>query len=254
MTDCEELIRPAIDSALDDGIYISADQGDCRVTVPFERSDRDSVTLWIVQKGETYHITDEGETYGMLYLSNINLDQERRANRLQTIKERFKLENAKYEVSLTAEESELGSRLLDAIQAVQSISYLAWTRQKYTYTDFRSDVGEFLTQEGFYYTPNYDVRGASDAHIVDFNVHEQPQPTYVEAIHAESTSSARGMAQKTAFKWTDIAAVNEDVKRISVLDNQSGEYDARTENILENYSDVYVPWSNKDDLPRAIRA
>lgn len=254
MTDCEDLIRPAIDSALDEGIHISDDQGDCRVTVPFERSDRDAVTLWVVQNGDTYHITDEGETYGMLYLSNINLDQERRSKRLQTIKERFNLDEAKHEISLTADEPELGSRLLDAIQAVQSISYLAWTRQKYTYTDFRSDVGDFLTEEGFYYTPNYDVEGGSDDHVVDFSVHEQPQPTYIDAIHAESATSARGMAKKTAFKWTDIAKVDESVRRISILDNEAGEYDARTENILENYSDAYVPWSNKDDLPQVIRA
>lgn len=253
MTDCEPLIRPALESAFSNEIRISSDQGDCRVEVPFERSDRDAITIWVIEQNNTYRITDEGETYGMLYLSNINLDQERRANRLNNIKSRFDLDSARREVALTASREQLGSRLLDAVQAIQAISYLSYTRQQYTQNDFKTEVGDFLTESGIYYDRNADITGASNEHIIDFHIYEQPQPTYLQAIHAENESDSVTMAERTGFKWTDISKHSPDVRRISVLDDESGEYDSRAVHILQEYSDAYVPWSNREqDLTRAI--
>jgi len=252
MTDCEETIRPALEQAFSGSVEISPDGEDCRVTVPFERSDRDSISLWVVPKGDSYRITDEGETYGMLYLSNINLDQERRAKRLRVAKERFELDEAKHEVAITADADNLGERLIDAIQAVQSISYLSYTRQQYTQSDFKEDVGEFLTEEGFYFTANGDIQGETENHIVDFTISGTQHPTYLDAIHAESTSSAKSIAERLGFKWMDIRNENPDARCISVLDDTSGEYDARTENILQGVSTHYVQWSNRDHLTQIL--
>lgn len=254
MTHCEDQIKPPLERAFSEAIKITEDNGDCHLIVPFERADRDAIELWVINQGDKYLITDEGETYGMLYLSNINLDQERRAKRLSAIKERFDLDKARREVQIRTTEEHLGERILDAIQAIQAISYLSYTRQKYSITDFRSDVGDLLTEEGFYYTPNQPVEGYSEEHIIDFNIHEQAQPTYLETIHSENASSAKNMARRTAFKWSDIREVSNKAKMISVLDNENGEFDAETETILENWSDAYVPWSNRDQLASVITA
>jgi len=254
MKDCESQIRPALEGAFANSIQIKADSEDCRITVPFERSDRDAVTLWIRENGDGYVISDEGETYGMLYLSNINIDQPRRRKRLESVKSRFDLDKAEREIRIRTDQENLGARIIDAIQAVQSISYLTYTRQEYTKSDFKEDVGEFLTESGFYYTPHYDVQGASETHVVDFNIHDQPKLTFLEAIHAESPSSAKSIAERTGFKWTDIRRANADVNLIAVLDNESGEYDSRTETILENYSDHFIPWSAKDTIDQALTA
>lgn len=252
MTDCEETIRPALEQAFSESIEISLDGEDCRVTVPFERSDRDSISLWVIPKGDSYRITDEGETYGMLYLSNINLDQERRARRLRIAKERFNLDEAKHEIAITANSENLGARLIDAIQAIQSISYLSYTRQQYTLSDFKEDVGEFLMEEGFYVTETSDIQGARENHIVDFSINGTQNPTYLDAIHAESSSSARSIAERLGFKWMDIQDRVPDANCISVLDDTSGEYDARTENILQGVSTHYIQWSNRDHLVQVL--
>ncbi|MFC7069508.1 DUF1828 domain-containing protein [Halobaculum lipolyticum] len=216
------------------------------MTVPLERSDRDAITLWVKQQGEKYRISDEGETYGMLYLSNINLSQERRADRLNTIKSRFGLDEAKQQVVITTDEEHLGARMWDAIQAVQSISYLSYTRQQYTSNDFRNDVGEYFTENGITYTRNKDVTGASKDHVIDFNIQHQPIPTYVEAVHAENESSAESMADRIGFKWTDVRQMNSEIHTVSVLDDESGEYNSSTVKILENYSDDFVYWSDRE--------
>jgi hypothetical protein len=251
MTNCEDLVWPALKSAFEEGVSISDEDGECRITVPFERSDRDAITLWIRQEGNDYVITDEGETYGYLYLSNINLDQSRREKRLSSTKQRYELDRAKYEVKLTTDRENLGYRLLDAIQAVQSISHLAYTRRQYTQTEFKDEVGNYIEGKGCHYERNVDIDGDSEPHRVDFHVHNG-KPTYLDALHVEDVSTAHSMAERTAFKWVDIQAAEPDVTTIAVLDDESGEYDERTVRILSNYSDRYIPWSTRGTLVEVI--
>lgn len=240
MNDCERLIRPELNSAFSDSIRFERDGDLCCVTVPFERADQDAVTLWVRQDGDSYVITDEGETYGMLYLSNVNLSQDRRRKRLQSVKQRFDLDEVKYEVKLRANKTTLGRRMIDAVQAVQSISYLLYTRRQYTQPDFRGEIGDYLSEQSYEYTPNAKVGGVSEDHRVDYAVRSRKR-AYLEALHAEDESTAHSMAQRTAYKWTDISRANPDVILISVLDDESGEYDDRSINILTEYSDAYIP-------------
>lgn len=249
MTKCSELVRPQLIEAFDTGLSIDADREDCRVTLPFERSDGDAIRLWVVQNGDQYTITDEGETYGLLYLSNINLDQERRANRVKTIQERYSLDQAKQEVKATVSKDELGQRILEVGQAVQSISHLTYTRRQYTQTDFRADVGTYITELGFRYDTNPEVQGTSEKHRVDFGIKDQEKPTYIQALHAEDASTAKTMAQRTMYKWTEIQGhYGNNVNRVSVTDDESGEFGHDSETILRNYSDSLVPWSQRDDM------
>lgn len=254
MTSCEELIRPALESAFSDALIISENDGDCRVSIPFERSDGDMITLWILKRRDKYYITDEGETFGQLYLSNIDLNQERRSHRIKTIQERFNLDKAKEEVSVTASQDKLGIRILDIIQAVQSMSYLTYTRRQYTQTDFRADVGAYLTESGYRYDSNPEVTGTSENHRVDFSILGQNQPTYLEALHAETAPSAKSMAQRTMYKWVDIQHEIPDVKRLSVIDDESGEFGHDAERILRNYSDGLISWSQRNQLNTILTA
>jgi hypothetical protein len=256
MTDCTELIRPRLTEAFESRLLIEPDKNDCRVTLPLERSDGDAIRLWVIQNGDRYKITDEGETYGLLYLSNINLDQERRSNRVDTIQERYDLDEAKEEVKTSASPDELGQRILDVAQAIQSISHLTFTRRQYTQTDFRADVGTFITELGYRFDSNPEVQGTSEKHRVDFGIKGQKKPTYIEALHAEDASTAKTMAQRTMYKWTEIKGhYGDNVNRISVIDDESGEFGHDAEAILTNYSDAMVPWSQKENrLSAAIEA
>lgn len=244
---CERLVRPDLKSAFGDSVMITDENGSCQVTVPFDRADQDVITLWIIEEGDRYIVTDEGETYGMLYLSNIDLEQERREKRLESIQSRYGLDEAKYEIRLHTGSEMLGQRILDAIQAVQSISYLSYTRRQYTMSDFREDVGEYLTEYEYQYSRNARIEGKTEDHRVDFDI-VADKPAYLEALHAENVSTARSMAQRTAYKWTDIQKTAPDITCISMLDDESGEFDERTINILQEYSDAYIPWSKRNGL------
>lgn len=253
MKDCTNILGSRLTDGFSNGVSIQQDEDDCKVVFPLERSDGDSVVLWVEQQNDDkFKITDAGETYGMLYLSNINVDLEKRENRIQTVKERYDLDEAKKEISTSVNRSELGTRLLDVAQAVQSVSYLTYTRRQYTQTDFRSDVGAYLADNGFRYDSNPEVTGRSETHRVDFSVHGSEQPIYIESLHAEDTTTARSMARTVGYKWSDIHLENAQAQTISVADDESGELGSDAANILETHSDVYIPWSQKDGLHQAL--
>lgn len=172
----------------------------------------------------------------MLFLSNINLDQERRQKRLQSTKQRFALEKAQYEIRLRATEDTLGDRILDAIQAVQSISYLVYTRRPYTQSTFQEDVAEYLTRHEYQYSRNATVDGATDRHRVDFDI-TSDRPTYLETLYARDVSTARSTAQRTAYKWIDVGGALPNAHRVSVVNDESGETDDRTLGILNEYAE-----------------
>ena len=255
MKDDTEILGEKLSEGFANGVAIEHDAEDSKVVFPLERSDGDLIVLWVEQQNDDqFKITDAGETYGMLFLSNINVDLEKRENRIQTIKERYDLDEAKKEITTSVTRSELGRRLLDVAQAVQAVSYLTYTRRQYTQTDFRSDVGAYLANSGFRYDANPEVTGKSETHRVDFSVHGSKQPIYIDSLHAEDASTARDMARKIGYKWNDISLENAQAQTISVADDESGELGSDAANILKTHSDVYIPWSQKDELTQILTA
>lgn len=251
MMDCEKHIWPALKSSLRSSTSIVEEGDECKVTVPFEKFDNDAISLKISRQGDEFVITDESETYGMLYLSNVKIDQPRRQRRLKSTKQRYNLDAAEYEIRLTATKENLGDRIFDAIQAVQSVSSLALTRQQYTTSDFHDEVGSQLTEWGHYYERNVKVGGVVEDHRIDFHV-QNGKPIYLQALHAENAPSAYSMAVRTQWKWTDIVKEIPDCYRISVLDDETGEIDDRAVAILKDYSDAYIPWSSRQQLQTTL--
>lgn len=254
MNNCDDTIIPALQQAITDDMLVSRDDGDCKVVVPIQRSDRDAIRLWVSDAGEGYRISDEGETYGFLYLSKINIDTDSRSDKLDSIKHRFNLDTVRKTISLSADEGNLGERLLDAIQAVQAVSYLSYTRKQYTQVDFQMDVGGYLQAEGYSYERNITVSGLSEDVHVDFRIKHQRKPTYLEALHAEDESTSTNSARRTAYKWNEIRASDDSVQTISVLDDTSGETSSDAFRILENWSDTVVPWSKKSRLTEVLES
>jgi hypothetical protein len=251
MTECKEMVSMVADAVSENAI-VSIDEAECKVTLPFERADRDLITLWVSSHEDEYRITDHGETYGYLYLSDVSLDSERRSDRLESIKHQYNLDTVRKTISLKSGNHNLGERLLDAVHAVQAVSFLSYTRRQYTQVDFETDVSSFLKLEGYRINRNVRVGGVSEDIRIDFSILQQPQPTYLEALHAGNEGTSTTSARTIGYKWNEIGEANPDALRISVVDDVSGEISERCSNILTNWSDEYIPWSQKDRLNEAL--
>lgn len=253
MTDCNALIRDRLREAFDGQVSIDENQGDCRVVLPFYRVDGDPIILYVSEDDGQYRISDEGETHGMLLTSGVDLDTEKRENRVETAKERFGLEASKTEISLTATADELGPRLLDAYQAVQWISFLVYTRRPYSPSYFKDKVAGFLRQNELPFEEDVEVNTGSDEEEVDFRLDTHGYGIYLEAIQARDGSDLHDKSRDTALKWIRIGRADSNARFVTVLDDIDGEYKKERMAPLFEDSDAVVPWSERDDLLKAVK-
>lgn len=252
MDECNSLIRDPILQSFDSGIQIDEDQGDCQVVFPFSRVDGDPIILYVKEGDGKYTITDEGETHGMLFLSGVDIDGGKRENRVEAAKERFGLDEAVKEIRLTTSPEELGSRLLDAYQAVQWISFLRYTRRPYSPSYFKDKVASFLRSNEYKFEEDVKVKAESEDQEVDFSLSNLGRPTYLESIQARDGSDLRNKSKDTSYKWIKIGRAQPNSRFITVIDDLDGEFQKANMAPLFDDSDAVIPWTERDDLTAVI--
>lgn len=233
---------------MESGVRIDDDQGDCRVIFPFSRPDGDPVTLYVIEEGNRYVITDEGETHGMLLTSGVNVETEKRENRVSSAKERFDLDSVKNEIRLTATHNNLGGRLWDAFQAVQCVAFLVYTRHPHSPSYFKEKVAGYLRENDFLFEEDATVTAESENQSVDFAFEQLPRPTYLESIQARDASSLKEKSRDTSWKWIKIERVDPDARFLTIIDDKGGEYKKENIQPLLDDSDAVVPWTERQDL------
>jgi hypothetical protein len=253
MTGCRELIEPALRESFFDSINISDDNGDCLLTFSFVRPDGDPIRLWIIENGSSYVITDEGETYGMLYLSGINVENENRKQRIEAVQQRFGLDSALFEIQKSVTADELGSTILEVYEAVHRIASLEYSRRPYPQDDFRTFVSNYLTEKIPYgYETNVSVEGFAEPQTIDFEFVDLPQPTYMQAIRAGNGSELHRQSQDTAYRFIQVRRVQDNSKFFSLVDDERGVYSESQMRPLIADSDEVIRWSEKGRLNQAL--
>lgn len=252
MPNCNALLRPKILDQFDGQLQIDENQGDCRVVFPFRRLDGDPIILYVVEEKDHFVISDEGETHGMLLTSGVDIDTEKRENRVDSARERFNLIEAEKEIRLTATEENIGQRLLDAYQAVQWISFLVYTRRPYSPSYFKDKVASFLRKHQFRFEEDRPVQAESEDQTVDFTITNQPRPVYLQSIQARNATDLKEKSNDTSFKWIKISRAQPNVRFVTVVDDDDGIYEKEHMRALFDDSDAVIPWTNRDDLPMAI--
>lgn len=248
MDDCNQLIRERLVQEFSRGVRIDESQGDCRIIFPFTRTDGDPIILYVIDKGDHYIVTDDGETHGMLLVSGVDIDTKKRQNRVDAAKERFNLDEASKEIRLTSSHDDLGGRILDAYQAVQWIAFLVYTRQPYSPSYFRDKVASFLRENEYNFDEDVDVPAESESRNVDFEITGLSQPTYLESIQARNGSDLHGKSDETSLKWIKIGRAQPNSRFITVVDDVDGVYKKANMKSLFDDSDAIIPWTEKDDL------
>lgn len=252
MDECNSLIRNRLIADLEGDIRIDEDQGDCRVIFPFVRPDGDSIILYVIDEGDHFVITDEGETHGMLLTSGVDIKTEKRKNRVAAAKTRFNLDAAKKEIRLTATENTLGDRLWDAYQAVQWVSFLMYTRHPHSPSYFKDKVAVFLRENNYVFEEDAVVDAESEDQTVDFAFDQLSQPTYLESIQARDGSALREKSRDTSWKWIKIERVTPDARFVTIVDDEDGAYKKENMQPLLDDSDAVIPWTERQDLPVAL--
>lgn len=254
MENCEEALHGPFQQAFLDQCRYEYDEdfGGCMMEVPLMRRNMDYIRLWIKPKeggddNKKYIITDAGKTYASFYTANLNLDTDRRKRMITAVKNRYNLDRAKYEVRIIANEMNLGERLLDAVQAVQSLSHLTITRQPRSQSSFQEDVYQYISEHELGVVEDITVRGSSQKWNVDMEV-TNGHKSYVKTLHSTSKSYANDRAKVDAYMWVELNDIGDDVEFVSVVDDVDGVIGEDSLRTLRSRADSVVPWSEREHL------
>lgn len=259
MEDCKKQLQEPLKKAFFDecSYQYSEEFGGCILEVPFMRPNMDYIRLWVkttsgTDERQEYVISDAGKTYSMLFAANLSLESTTQENTIKAVKRRYGLEKAKYEIRLTADETNLGNRLLDGIQAVASLSHLTSHRRERSLFNFRESVVRYVSENGLMVDENKIVEGRSRNWTVDLEA-KNGHKSYVGTIHGDNKYQADRQATKTAFMWVELNELVREIDFISVVDDLDGEIGEDSLNMLRDRSDSVVRWSEKEQLIQKLK-
>lgn len=134
-----------------------------RLTLPYLDRNNDCVEIFIKIDGETYTLTDDGETIDELELSNFNIFSSQRRIDIfnQILKSHGVSKSDKNELYVTCRKEELPQKKHMLSQCMVKVSDLFFTSRNNVQSLFLEDVQSYLDNEEIRYTPNISFPGKS---------------------------------------------------------------------------------------------
>lgn len=250
MTDCEELISPALQELVGEFKIKDADPG-CVVVTPFQHTDGDLIRLWIeADAGDYFSIRDYGETFGMLRLYGVDPDTEKRSNRIDNIVHQFDLEPSSEEIRNRVSEDSLASGLLNTLQAVQAVSYLVYTHQTGKATRFNTEVEGYLKRKDYDFETGFSVKGERTDRKFDIAINHRYPEVLLDTIHTNNKTYLNQRKDVVLLNWYELQ--ERDYKHGVIIDDVDGIYREDTLEGLIDTLDYFFKWSEKERIEREI--
>lgn len=253
--DCKQLVERYL-RELEGAFQVHDTESGCVIVTPFMRRDNDLIEIGVERMPDGRHLlTDYGETLAFLNLSGVNVSRSLDAKRVvaQTAK-RFGVEIAEDDISVHANQNELGSALKGIIDAINDIGHLVYNRQRRPPLSFDDKIEKVLISSGLPYEPNFPVQGKTELHRFRFYVNGRYR-ALVEPLSASSAASAHAKAQRLAFRWVDIGELDGEFRKLAVIDDEGVRntlWRGCPLEVLSGYADGVVLWSQIDQLPSHV--
>lgn len=250
MTDCEELIRPALSSVLD-SYEIRPAESHCTVVTPFQHPNGDLITIHVQgREGDYYDIRDFGEVFAMLRLYGVDPSSRSRERRIEHIQDQFNLDNVDGELKIRARESELGDRILDMVQATQAVTYLVYTHQTQQPSRFQTEVESFLTDVGYDYERTPTIKGETHSRDFAIGINHREPTILLDTIHSNDEYNLRQQADGVMLNWHEVH--NLDYSHGVVVDNVDGVFEESILSSLIDNLDYFFTWNEKEAITQEI--
>ncbi|MBN1287279.1 MAG: DUF1828 domain-containing protein [Anaerolineae bacterium] len=223
------------------------DDGACRVTTPYWRSDGDLIEFFAYVSPDGYiTLTDQGQTFDWLFLNGAAVEGNATREELaKNLAGRYDvtLENGVFSTEATL--ASAGQTVHNFLTVLQTASHLILLRQQRAKRIFKADVELYLLEHEQIYKPKYVVEGKTTEHIIDFYLNSERR-WLVKALENGSESNIH----RTVFQWIDIRRAGQDYEMVTVLDDSKDKWekiwsDEKILRPLEEYSDHLIRWSQR---------
>jgi len=248
---CSQAVEAFLKTLRDSFDMLPSDQG-CIIVSPFLRSDNECIEIELMaQPNGEIKITDNCETTDYLFVNGLNVSRSKELQRrVRHISRRFGVELSGDEVVKVVTANELGHAVYSVISAVQEISYLIYKKLRRPPPTFDEEVEKFLISNNVAYDPEFRLRGRSREHTFRFHINEQHQ-MLLEPVTATSSHAALVKAERLAFRWVDVREIYPTYRKVAVIDDievKAQFWIDHPLNILHQYSDRVIRWSQKEEL------
>lgn len=213
------------------------------VTLPILKPDGDPIEIGIEPEGRQWRLSDMGETYSTLYLAGVELYEEYvRAEEFRQIVAAHQIADQDNELSIVAEHSELVDRIVDFVQAIQSMLALQLTvKPKLEKRDFASLVAKFFAEQRTSFdVPSENIQGKTGRWKFNFVLNHVGKETLVKAITVTSVTRALHSAEQNVFEIRDVQEIRS-VGAVVITDDEGYRENFWKPHILEIFRGYDIP-------------
>ncbi len=219
-----------------------------RITLPYLNRNNDCTEIFIKTNGDTYILTDDGETIDELELSNFNLFSSQKRTEIfnRILLAHGVKKSSDNELYVECSASELPQRKHMLSQCMIKVSDLFYTAKNTVQSLFLEDVQLYLDEKDIRYTPNVSFSGKSGLSTnYDFAIPKSKNAP--ERIIKVVNNIDQTQANSILFLWDDTRQERAEESRLYVfLQDKDKKISRSMITSMENYNVVPVVWSMRD--------
>lgn len=216
------------------------------ITTPFLDRHNDMIQLYARKEGETFFLSDMGQTLDDLAADGCRIDTPKRMDLLNTTLNGFAVRDTGGKLEVEASPDNFSIRKHNLVQAILAVNDLFYLSQPYVASFFVEDVQSWLDLNDIRYVTNAKFTGKTGFdHRFDFTI---PKSRIApERLIRAINNPTKDAAEAFVFAWFDTKEVRpENSEAIAILNDQERRIPSSVREALESYDIRAVSWGSRD--------
>lgn len=224
------------------------------ITTPFLDRYNDRLEIYIKPSGDSYILTDDGQTLSELEMSGVSFNTEKRREILQSFARANGVQTMDGALVTKATELTFPQRKHALIQAMLSINDMFMLAQPTVANVFLEDVNRFLDAHDIRYISSVDFLGKSGL-PQKFDLVIPASKKMPERILKVSNAPSRQWIESTLFSWNDVRDVRPKAANLFVfLNDTQSSFKSDFVVALDSYGAKPLLWSKRESYVSLLSA
>ncbi|GIX08277.1 MAG: hypothetical protein KatS3mg115_2680 [Candidatus Poribacteria bacterium] len=229
-----------------------------RVRTPFMYPDGDYIDIFVLQRDNTYTITDFGEALGWLRMQS--------ARRRLSVKQQRLLEDLcltlgvelfRGQLSIRCDRlGQVGDAVLRLAQAAVRVADLWFTFRTRLVESVEDEVGDWFGERGIPFERSVKHSGRSGrTWTIDFQTFTDARTSLIFLLCTGSRAAARRLTEHVVAGWYDLShlkVVQPHLAFVSLFDDTEDVWREEDFRLLEEISEI-ARWSRPDEFEKLLR-
>ncbi len=230
-----------------------------RVRTPMMYPDGGIVDVFVLGRGDSFTLTDFGETLGWLRMQTVSPKRTPNQRRLiEDVCDTLGLELHRGQLVLRGVAvSELCETVTRLAQGAVRVSDIWFTMRSRSFVSAVEEVGEWLTERDIAFEQSVQQEGRSgNTWTVDYRTYTDARTSLIFLLSTASRSVARRVSEHVVSGWVDLSHLkNVEPKTafVSLFDDTSDVWREEDFRMVEDLSEV-ARWSHPEELEEILRA